>query len=47
MNEFGETPSIYVWPEGHHDGEPFGDDFLDSCRAGAHGRRHRVGNGLI
>lgn len=27
MDEFGESPSIYVWPEGHEEGESFGDDF--------------------
>lgn len=27
MDEFGETPSIYVWPTGHEEGESFGDDF--------------------
>lgn len=27
MDEFGENPSIYVWPIGHTEGESFGDDF--------------------
>lgn len=27
MNQFGETPSIYVWPEGHEEGEAFPEDF--------------------
>lgn len=27
MDEFGETPTIYVWPEGHEEGEPFPEDF--------------------
>lgn len=29
MNEFGETPSIYVWPKNHEEGEPFPEDFRD------------------
>ena len=27
MDEFGETPSIYVWPTDHQEGEPYPDDF--------------------
>ena len=27
MDEFGESRSIYVWPEGHEDGDPFPEDF--------------------
>ena len=27
MNEFGETPSIYVWPKGHEEGSEFPEDF--------------------
>lgn len=27
MNEFGETPSIYVWPVGHEEGQPYPEDF--------------------
>lgn len=27
MDEFGEFRSIYVWPKGHEEGAPFGDDF--------------------
>lgn len=27
MDEFGETPSIYVWPKDHEEGTPFPDDF--------------------
>ena len=34
MNEFGETPSIYVWPEGHEEGESFGDDFWQRVQDG-------------
>lgn len=34
MNEFGETPSIYVWPEGHEEGQPFGDDFWQRVQDG-------------
>lgn len=29
MNEFGECPSFYIWPEGHEEGEPFPEDFYD------------------
>lgn len=29
MDEFGESPSIYVWPKGHEEGAPFGDDFYE------------------
>lgn len=32
MDEFGETPSIYVWPKGHEEGEPFPDDFWQRVR---------------
>lgn len=27
MDEFGETPSYYIWPKGHVEGEPFPEDF--------------------
>lgn len=27
MNEFGEDPSIYVWPKGHEEGTAFPEDF--------------------
>lgn len=27
MNEFDETPRIYVWPDGHEEGQPFPEDF--------------------
>ena len=27
MDEFGESPSIYVWPTGHEEGMPFPEDF--------------------
>lgn len=29
MDEFGETPSIYVWPKGHDEGAPFPEDFWE------------------
>jgi len=29
MNEFGETPSVHVWPDGHEEGQPFPEDFWD------------------
>lgn len=33
MDEFGETPSIYVWPKDHAEGEPFPEDFWERVRA--------------
>ena len=27
MNEFDETPSFYVWPTDHIDGNPYPEDF--------------------
>ena len=27
MNEFGETPSIYVSPVDHEEGQPYPEDF--------------------
>lgn len=27
MDEFGETPTFYVWPKGHDDGSPLPQDF--------------------
>jgi hypothetical protein len=29
MDEFGETPSIYVWPIGHLEGDAFPEDFYE------------------
>jgi len=29
MNEFGETPTIYVWPMGHEGGSPYPKDFYE------------------
>lgn len=29
MDEFGESHSIYVWPAGHEEGDPFPEDFND------------------
>ena len=34
MNEFGETPSIYVWPKHHNEGDPFPEDFWDLVSEG-------------
>lgn len=31
-DEFGEDPSIYVWPKGHEDGTPFPEDFWSRLR---------------
>jgi hypothetical protein len=27
MDEYGETPTYYIWPEGHEEGTPFPEDF--------------------
>jgi hypothetical protein len=27
MDEFGETPNIYVWPKDHIEGNPLPEDF--------------------
>ena len=29
MDEFGETPTIYVWPTDHIEGQPLPDDFYE------------------
>ena len=29
MDEFGETPSIYVWPENHEEGNAFPNEFWE------------------
>lgn len=29
MDEFGETLTIYVWPKGHQEGDPYPEDFDD------------------
>lgn len=33
MDEYGETPSIYVWPKDHEEGTPLPDDFRDRLSA--------------
>lgn len=33
MDEFGETPTIYVWPVDHDEGQPFPDDFWERLSA--------------
>jgi hypothetical protein len=33
-NEFGEDPSIYVWPAGHEDETPYPDDFWQRVTKG-------------
>ena len=33
-NEFGEDPTIYVWPCCHEDGEPFPEDFWQLVSTG-------------
>lgn len=32
MDGYGETPSFYIWPKGHEEGEPFPDDFFIRVR---------------
>lgn len=27
MDEFGETPTFYIWPVDHEEGNPFPEDF--------------------
>jgi hypothetical protein len=34
MDEFGETPSIYVWPAGHEEGASFSADFWERVTRG-------------
>lgn len=34
MNEFGETPTVYLWPKGHVEGEPYPDDFWEKVQKG-------------
>ena len=34
MDEFGETPSIYVWPKDHEEGDSFGEDFWERVTRG-------------
>ena len=34
MDEFGETPSIYVWPKDHVEGDPYPEDFWERVRRG-------------
>lgn len=29
MDEFGETPSYYIWPKDHEEGQPFPEDFRE------------------
>lgn len=29
MDEFGETPTIYVWPTGHNEGDALPGDFWE------------------
>lgn len=33
MDEFGETPTIYVWPLDHEEETPFPDDFYQRLDA--------------
>lgn len=34
MNEFGETPTVYLWPKDHQEGTAYPDDFWDRVQAG-------------
>ena len=36
MNEFGETPSVYLYPFDHGDGEAYPEDFWDRVTQGLH-----------
>lgn len=33
-NEFGETPTVYVFPVDHVEGEPYPEDFWDRLQKG-------------
>jgi len=34
MDEFGDTPSVYVWPKDHTEGDSFGEDFWERVTRG-------------
>jgi len=34
MNEFGETPRIYLWPKDHEEGDAFPENFWDLVQKG-------------
>jgi len=34
MNEFGETPRVYLWPAGLEEGESYPDDFWERVSKG-------------
>jgi len=34
MNEFGETPSIYLWPKDHEEGNKYPEDFWERVSTG-------------
>lgn len=29
MDEFGETPTYYLWPKGHEEGDPILDEWYE------------------
>lgn len=33
MDEFGESPSFYIFPKDHEDGQPFPEDFHERLTA--------------
>jgi hypothetical protein len=33
MDEFGETPTFYIWPANHEEGDPFPEDFTSRLLA--------------
>lgn len=33
MDEFWETPSVYLWPKDHEPGESYPEDFWEKFRA--------------
>lgn len=34
MNEFGETPSVYLWPKDHEEGNEYPENFWDLVTKG-------------
>jgi len=32
MDEYGETPTYYIWPEDHEEGNPIPAEFFDKLR---------------
>jgi len=34
MDEFGETPRVYLWPEGHEEDNSYPEDFWERVTQG-------------